>query len=127
MCIGLLFHCNVTVLDGSPVFTGDLSTLAAVKQKSSVGTRAAAAKPVVSTPNLLVNLPGGKNPVSLLHELYSGSDLTFDDDMLPETPGIFVAKVHIENRDFQVPYIRHSAIASGICRLCSVLDKVVYH
>jgi len=76
-----------------------MTSLPTVKQKSP---RSAAAKPTVAPPNLLVDLPGGKNPVSLLHELYSGTQLTIDDDLTSETPGIFVARVQIEERDFQV-------------------------
>jgi len=85
-------------VDGSPVFTGDMNSLPAVKQKSS---RSAATKPTVMAPNLLVDLPGGKNPVSLLYELYSQT-LTLDDDLTSEIPGVFVARVRIEDRNFQV-------------------------
>jgi len=77
-----------------------MSSLASVRQKFS---RAGVARPTVSMPQLLVDLPSGKNPVSLLYELYSaGADLTIDDDMTSEIPGVFVAKVQIENQDFQV-------------------------
>jgi len=79
-----------------------MSSLTAVKQKFSTGARAGAAQPTVTPPNLLVELPGGKNPVSLLHELYSSEELTFDDSIASETPGIFIARVRIENIDFQV-------------------------
>ena len=88
--------------DGTPVYAGDMSSLTAVKQKFSTGARAGASKPVVLAPNLLVEIPGGKNPVSLLHELYSSTELTMDDDVPSETPGVFLVRVRIENNDFQV-------------------------
>ena len=88
-------------VDGTPVFAGDMSSLTAVKQKFT-GARAGAAHPTVTPPNLLVEIPGGKNPVSLLHELYSTEELTFDDSVASERPGVFIAKVQIENCDFQV-------------------------
>jgi len=84
------------------VYTGDLNSLAAVKQKFSAATRANTSRPTVAAPHLLVDLPGGKNPVSLLYELYSGTDLTFDDDLTSETPGVFVASIRIEDQDFRV-------------------------
>ena len=86
-------------VDGSPVFTGDMANLTSVKQKSP---HSAVAKPTVTAPNLLVDLPGGKNPVSLLYELYSGTQLSIDDDVTSEIPGVFAARVRIEEWDFQV-------------------------
>ena len=77
-----------------------MTNLPVTKQKSP--RSAAAAKPTVSVPNLLVDLPGGKNPVSMLYELYSGTQLAIDDDLTSEVPGVFVARVRIEDRDFTV-------------------------
>ena len=101
VCHFIVFYVlDCWCVDGSPVFTGDMSSLASARQKFS---RASAPKPTVSAPHLLVDLPGGKNPVSLLYELYSASgDLTIDDDLTSDTPGVFVAKVQIEKQDFQV-------------------------
>ena len=79
-----------------------MSSLTPVKRKLPAGIRAGATRPVVSAPNLLVDLPGGKNPVSLLHELYSLSTELTIEDLISETPGVFVANVRIENQDFQV-------------------------
>jgi len=90
-----------TCADGTPAFTGDVNSLPIAKPKSSGPAGPAAAKPVVTAPNLMVELPGGKNPVSLLHELYPAEALAVD-DMAPETPGIFVSRVRIEERDFEV-------------------------
>jgi len=95
-----ILHFTYWCVDGSPVFTGDMSSLPVVKQQKS--PRSAATKPVVTAPNLVVDLPGGKNPVSLLYELYSGTEMSIDDDLTSEIPGIFAAKVRIEERDFQV-------------------------
>jgi len=86
-------------VDGTPVFTGDMSSLTSVKQKSPPS---APAKPTVTAPNLLIDLPGGKNPVSLLYELYSTTQMTIDDDVTSEIPGVFVARVCIEDREFKV-------------------------
>jgi len=79
-----------------------MASVMAVKQKFGSATRPGASRPVVSAPSLLVELPGGKNPVSLLHELYSSTELTIDDDVPSETPGVFGAKVWIENNEFPV-------------------------
>jgi len=79
-----------------------MASLSTVKQKFFISGRSTGTKPVVAAPNLLFEIPGGKNPVSLLHELYSSSELTFDDEVTSEMPGIFVAKVRIENSEFQV-------------------------
>lgn len=84
------------------MYAGDTATLAAVKQKFGTPTRAGPAKITVIAPSLVVDLPGGKNPVSLLYELYSGTGLTIDDDLASDTPGVFVARVCIEEREFQV-------------------------
>ena len=90
------------------MYAGDTATLAAVKQKFGTPTRAGPAKITVIAPSLVVDLPGGKNPVSLLYELYSGTGLTIDDmmgyehHMASDTPGVFVARVCIEEREFQV-------------------------
>jgi len=89
-------------IDGSPVYAGDMASLSAVRQKFSTGTRAGSKRPAVTAPNLLFEIPGGKNPLSLIHELYSSSELAVDDDLTSETPGVFVARVQIENNEFQV-------------------------
>jgi len=52
--------------------------------------------------NLLVDLPAGKNPVSMLHELYGSSEIAINDDVASETPGIFIASVCVEQQNFQV-------------------------
>lgn len=95
-----------------------MASLAFVKQKFC--TIAASAmkpsKPTVAVPHLLVDLPGGKNPVSLLYELYSaGNELTIDDDMTSEMPGIFVARVQIEKQDFMVCQLAYSSLVDELC------------
>jgi len=78
--------------------------MASIKQKffTSPAAHGRASRPVIPAPNLLVDLPGGKNPLSLLHELYSGTDLMINDDLTSETPGVFNARVRIEQQDFNV-------------------------
>jgi len=90
-----------------------------VKQKFFTPGRSTGARPIVTPPNLLFEIPGGKNPVSLLHELYSTSELTIDDEVTSETPGIFLAKVRIENSDFQV---WRDTSNRDICRSQSVMS-----
>jgi len=48
-------------------------------------------------------LPSGKHPMSLLHEMYSGNELTVD--VIQSLSGIYVARVLIAEHDFQREFL----------------------